>query len=102
MSHHRCSSLQRVPQALNPALLAAPEIQGQVQTPALPSGGLGPLKEVNMPQGICRDLDRIEPERALSPGAGKRARVCVCVCVCVCVFVCVCLVDRGWGKASQR
>ena len=78
MSRHCCSSLQRVPQALNPALLAASEIQGQVQTPALPSGGLGPLKEVNMPQGICRDLDSIEPDRALTPGA--------CVCVCVCVF----------------
>ena len=31
-----------------------------------------------MPQGICRDLDSIEPDRALAPGA--------CVCVCVCVF----------------
>ena len=33
-----------------------------------------------MPQGICRDLDSIEPDRALTPGA------CVCVCVCVCVW----------------
>ena len=45
-----------------------------------------------MPQGICRDLDRIEPDRALAPGASVRARARVCVCVCVCVM------DRGWGR----
>ena len=44
-----------------------------------------------MPQGICRDLESIEPDRALAPGA------CVCV-MCIVYGTCVCqLQHRSLG-----
>ena len=54
---HRCgSSLQKLPLVLNPALLPAPEIQGQEQIPALPSGSLEPLKEADVALGLMHSL----------------------------------------------